>query len=368
MGKRAIKIRGWHCQGNFGDDLLLWSTLDWLASFDEDMHVILRGPFVERFIEEYVNERPQSPLMLDSSLKTDDPILLFAGGGQFFDLRRLSLTSILRNQLSRLIKIVRPGSTSVPRDALAMGLGVGPFSVGSDRKSTAIDALRSASSVWVRDDQSLAWCLQEGIDAKRGADLAFALSEMIASGDEGSPLVADAQVDAIRVGLIPRVWKFEGGDYIDPTRMESVVAELSLSRVDSSILILDEVSDAPFLDASFGPEVVSYSTGGLVPFIDEVRSFSHVVSSRAHGVILSSLLGIPAMSIGIDTKLEWAGGLTGASVVSPQELSSASILEWVENTPSPVKDSEAVSSMEQQWLARMLDASRSDLLALLAIT
>ena len=186
--------------------------------------------------------------------------------------------------------------------SFALGIGVGPFMNGRHGITAAQQALSGCKYVSVRDSYSETICRQWGMrNVVRRADPCFCP----ALWSNGFLKRVGPHGRARRVGVVVREWKHTdiGAGY-GPT-LGRAVNRLRKTGYDVKYVFFQEEPSWRRVLARSGDDVLAYSPDSTTveQFVDKLRQFDLIITSRAHGAIFASVLGIPCVCIEIEAKL-----------------------------------------------------------------
>ena len=296
-----IVIKGAYGSGNFGDDALLDTILRLLPSDNYKIGVISKP-------SKYIYNNYPHVTIIDSVkphiIKTT--IFIYGGGTQFFSFHdstsKLNKIFYHFKNPRYLINKLFYGATDIIFDYnLALGLGLGPFYNNDISKFRSI--LEEIDFFVLRDNKSIEYARDNGFNnVVKSTDICFTKNISLADSEIKS------RVDDYRVAIILRDWTRDkkGCNHF------SSMKKLLISEPNKYKLILFG-NDKYWLDFAtsnaldfiqWNPEI-----NKIDDFIKELSLYDYIITSRFHGVIYSTLLGIPAISIEIEPKLSIVSNL-----------------------------------------------------------
>jgi len=318
-----LLLSGYFGVANYGDDILLRTIYTSLREVlpSAQIGVTIRRP------TNYMH------LLLDKSIievrRQDEakkwPLVIYAGGGQFFDYKRrsmrgailqLCLRSIGIKKLLRVFEVLTrarrlPVCHGYSEGTTAgIGLGVGPFIWGSAAEVETAKKLSSCQFLHVRDAMSLRRIHRWGLSvtSHQLVDLAFA-ERFWLRGHQS----ADNNTPRRGVGIVLGHSGYQGKeDWKDG--LKTAIDLLRLKGLDVELISFCEEEDETAVAAiASGENVLRYnpSRTTLEEFTDRLSCYQVLVSGRAHGVIVAALRGIPCISIVKEEKLDWASRIAG---------------------------------------------------------
>jgi len=252
-------------------------------------------------------------------------IIVYGGGGQFFsfpltDSKESNYIKFNKRLINFVKKPPSPGkiySAIVRRKqrkanirfyaelSAAFCVGVGPFVPRSPRLVLAKSILSNCNYLSVRDVESQKICQSWGINEVRMKTDACYLKDLWMDGE----LVPKKENNLMgSIGLVVRHWPHtdKGNRYIES--MLSATRKLRKIGFHAQFISLDKKYDTPVISQlkNQNEVVMIYDPSIAKPgqFMHRVASkFDLIVSSRAHGIILPAVFGLPGICVGIEPKL-----------------------------------------------------------------
>lgn len=309
-------IQGAYGVGNFGDDLLMVSSIALHRAFlaDFELAIFTRDP-------SYLPQLAPSVRKLDWRSLRDvvpDALHVYGGGGLFYAGPR-TRHIWWRTWSRRLLAAYNPWRTwrfwhrrRLERRwntgiGAAIGIGIGPFDTDTIEETATQQRLRRLAFLAVRDPISASFCQRWGIEtALLGADLAYCSD--LWDGPPDASLPVRAHHDPPRIGLIVRDPLDEpvGTSYFEAVLY---VADILAKRgMDVRFVLL-----APTFDRFWRHRLREHQWASLVTwqpmrqtvgqFARELATFDVVVSARYHGLVCAALYDTPVIAIEIEEKL-----------------------------------------------------------------
>lgn len=312
-----VLLEGYYGAGNFGDDLLLLAAYRLLRRWLPTTAIAVSAKDCT-YIPRLLGELPflTAPGDVPPTIKC----VIQGGGGLYFDfnggshlascvqylIRRghTPFISGLRSAASR-VKHLRSAVDPVPFKA-AIGIGVGPFALGSWREVSVAIRLDEFGLVITRDSTSQATCRAWGLRGQvyRGTDLAFLRNDWNGQFWRRSRRGSGRRP---RVAFILRRWRYGSGtiDYL--TSVADVLSRLAVNGIDAQVVLFQPDGDAEAIMRHIGGgEMLAWdpSCGSVEDFLDQLGQFDLIVSARAHGAIAAGLLGVPSICIWLEPKMD----------------------------------------------------------------
>jgi polysaccharide pyruvyl transferase WcaK-like protein len=307
-----VHVVGGFGEENFGDDLLLLATNRLLLKkiHPEKIGVCVIDPRGGNYLQSWIDRGHviESPYLVPRRCD----LQIYAGGTQFYSFPIEGVEDEPRPFFSRLVyKIKQRGLLRLlvhqvlkrvikKPFSIAVGIGVGPFESGNEDNAKRV--LASMDRVWVRDVLSYSHLEKWGIEHfSRGADLCFAENAV----DFPEKKIESGGVHY--VGIVVRGW---------PYRTSAHNYETGLLDLARWIRSLGYAVTFFAFCAPADQKVIDYlrSKGELVdvwnPRVEQVQSYvarisvqDVLISSRYHGVVVASILGIPSVGLALDPKV-----------------------------------------------------------------
>ena len=324
-----VLLYGGYGYGNFGDDALMVAAYSVLRGLlpqrDIGISYAGKGDYLSGLVPRAKTVRRDAPGEITASL------LIYGGGTQWYSFpgrppartpykRLRGLAGEAKRALLRAVAgaKARPavpvppapflGDLAIVADtAAALGVGLGPFMCGGTDK--AIRQLSPCRFVAVRDAASLDHCEALGLrNVRLGTDLCF-LSEHWCGSD--LPGRQAERQSTRRICVIVRDWPHskEGSAYLGP--LVRAVRALRKGGMAITYCAFSDDCDRESLGllAKMNEDVLVWNPrrfGSLTEFAARLATFDLVVSARYHGLVVSSVLGIPGIAIEVEPKLAQA--------------------------------------------------------------
>jgi polysaccharide pyruvyl transferase WcaK-like protein len=302
-----ILVKGSIGNFNFGDDLLIFSMIKCLGSYNYDLEieVFSRSAYISRFVED-------AKLVGESNKRNSYDLLLYAGGTQFATFRKWE-SQLLINYLEQIILLIKKPSkiidkikkiwskrsaTSYRKIAL-VGVGVGPFFEHDSFFNKTIDLLKGSHFVAVRDVLSLEICKTNGIKCKNGSDLIFSLPKKY-----WIPFKTNVNKKK-KIAFIIRDWEYSKEKASFIKQIATITKENEVCRIISFCEPRDKKGIGFLLKEGYGDKLDIWDPENMQieDFLYHLSSFDLFVTTRYHGALVAALMGKPFMSIGIEPKL-----------------------------------------------------------------
>ena len=314
---KTIYIKGAYGPGNLGDDVLLLCLIKILSSHFEQKNIIVGVEDVSkaRILHDKVCfVHYKKPVIAD--------YIVYGGGGQFFDFESLDSKkeSSFFNKVKNFIKRNRNIYWAIKRIVISRmsnchenlvvaekgamySLGLGPFEYDGPGKSRLIRAIAKCEYISLRDKKSLAFAREiTDKDITLTADPSFVKNDWVTNLSSDS----DTHGDIYDLTLILRDWPYSisGRSLIDR------VIEFGNDKVRDGkkvrFVFLYKGYDKNTLKKVQGYDCLQYDPVDHSPE-DFVRMISIeskvIISSRAHGIWLPVIFGVPVIGVEIENKI-----------------------------------------------------------------
>lgn len=309
MRKRII-LKGYYGFGNLGDDILMLVSYKLAQKLFPAHEIILcSNNYHSSYISDFLGE---SVTIVKDHDNLNADWIINGGGGVYFDFKKGKLKYYLLNKLIHIIGFYsfrniylafrklkgNQGLTSVYQ--LGWGIGIGSYTASSQKFFADVVSLSRYDFLLLRDQESLRQIKKHKFKfpAYLATDIAFLYDYW---RDEEF-----IKNDSTRqIGFILRDWEYESNAYLETFAL--VANQLKHEGYHIHFFSFDQAADQ-YCKKRFSNEFPfhewSPSTGRLNSYLQNLANCNLVVTSRAHGAILSACLGVPSVCIGIEPKLE----------------------------------------------------------------
>ncbi|MCG2835705.1 polysaccharide pyruvyl transferase family protein [Photobacterium sp. WH77] len=306
-------LRGAYGPGNFGDDLLLISSLNILERIYDKKDIAVTVHDIskaEKFLPHY-NLVPFS-----SPVKSE--VTFLGGGGQYFSFS--SNLSKKKTKFEKISSLLNSGMTLtdfisgyyirkrfnrrwISNHDVGFCLGLGPFENEHDRLyDLAKIELPNFSYLSVRDSDSFKLSESIGVrDVKKFSDPIF-------NSDLWKKDLNIISSDTNDVAIIIRDWPFDQSKNELVKKLINLVPILESKGLKPKFVSLyadyDKNVIEYFQDEGF--EVITWDpvSTKMDEFLSFLNSCKCIITTRAHGAIVPSMLGVPTVIINIEHKLK----------------------------------------------------------------
>jgi polysaccharide pyruvyl transferase WcaK-like protein len=313
MKSPTIIIKGAYGQPNFGDDLLMLVLKNIFQKSFSDIEFRFLIPPLCNYIEDLLE--PEH-ILYNQGENVSIDYLILGGGTQFYSFsdtkknaRITILKSILKNPLSLTAYLKkRKQASGIHIDAkkiIGVGLGIGPFEgkQADIAKENTITTLSKMAFLMVRDKVSFQFAKQNRINNNLilANDLCFVPKTYL-------PFKVNANTTSNKTKLtfILRDWGHSKNKIHIQQTISYIKNNLSLNDVSEYNVLLfakdlnckSSLIENEIKFIQWNPKKYS-----VQDFIDIMQNTDVIISSRYHGIVLSSLFNIPFIPIVVDPKL-----------------------------------------------------------------
>ncbi len=301
-----IGIKGYYGFGNLGDDVLMMVSYNIARSLFPDSSIVICTESKETGYIEKLLGAPVETVSMTTDVRLE--YIIHGGGGVYFDFKEGNLINAAVNSFIKIIgydryrrlyqgyQSARKRRTLLSGKRIGVGIGVGTFTDSSPKFYSSILSLSDFDLLLVRDEESRQNVLKYGFKypVSVTTDIAFHTSFWL-------PKTVTVAKPGNSVGFVLRDWT--DGDHLEV--FLSVANDLRKQGVGVRFYSFDRAADKRMISMLKNDEDLHIwdPTGPLDTYLQSLASNAVVVTSRAHGAILSACLGVPGFCIEIEPKL-----------------------------------------------------------------
>lgn len=292
----TIDIIGAYGSKNIGDDLLMKIVYDILVDNFEGVKLNIYSKDMS-----YPAKLCPKANVKNVFGKPNGDIAIFGGGTQFFSfVRQNTILSLVKH----IVKYRFPGVRNYHGKSIYLGIGIGPFMNNLEAELNVRFIMNKASKVWFRDYSSMRKSIhwKNSSNFLFGADLCYTnrfITEYI------TPNIVASKKN--KVALIHRSWPYGGRGNAYLSEIIKLVRKLKRDNVKVEIICLhkSDMSILPKVEELQELKIFEWDPlMNKANFLRNLSSYSAIISSRYHGIVLGSLLNVPCISVNIEPKLE----------------------------------------------------------------
>ena len=323
-----IVIHGYYGFGNFGDDLLCKVSIEFCRNFfhHPEIYILTYAPQPG-----YLAELTEGAVtLINDTRHVNADVLLFGGGGLFFDFDKGSPLDLLLNFTLKSIPpkmyyglMEQAGKTFPATKKIAAGIGVGKFTSSSPKYRHKLLQLLEFDHIYLRDrisHENLARVAR--LNTRQATDLAFASGYWV---PENLPPSQEK-----RVLFVLRDWKWNDSSNLKKAFlwMDSLISLGYECDVASFDPLHDKILSEKCAEQNI--DLISWNPSKMTfhDYVRQLNQYDIFVSSRAHGILTGLILGKKCLSVLIEPKLDEIRNMASGSVgsISP-EASPAEFIE-----------------------------------------
>lgn len=346
-----ILLKGYYGFGNLGDDILMKTTWGIIQDQVKDREISIYSNFNKNLLgfdrAETYNEYiyiilDAKPELIDWTATRTYDLLIDGGGGVYFDYMRGKWFHRLLNtciqilgcvfvlKIDKLIRKFLKRQRHLNFDRrIGLGLSIGPYTTTSKLLYSQLVDITLTNILFVRDKPSLRFLEKYKYMGEKflGTDLAFCSEYWLPPGVSHKATQFNGNL-----GLVLLDWH-EGNEYRfrEFKKLAQWAARLNFKV---TFFSLDENNDKAYIQefhSEYNLIVWQPHKLSLYDFLVKVAEQDIVLSARAHGVIISSILGVPSVCIGTSKKLvEVSKMFPSSSSLIPEPVSSIEMQLCVE--------------------------------------
>lgn len=313
-----ILVKGAYGHANFGDDALMCCLEDFFIAHFNEYNVAFcannDADYAIRLLKKsgFIN--------MSKNKQVEADLLVYGGGTQFFLFN--DNNGGIRQYLKRFreLLITNPGgllakikerisgkpAAEPVKQVAALGIGLGPFHPDNNRVAHIANIVRNFNFLYVRDDQSVKYCLDwDCEEVGLGADICFSSYLKPALKILPAPVTNKRK----KIGVIVRDWVHEdvGGSYNIP--LMNVIRLYDHSETYEFVFIIFSlIKDQKWLQLlkTEGRSFVAWDPEKqtLDDFTSILNGFDGFITARYHGGVFAAILNKPAVCIEIEPKLK----------------------------------------------------------------
>lgn len=333
-----IVLKGFYGFGNLGDDILMITTHNVVTELFPGYEIMICS---ESHNPGYIHKLLGNSIQI---VKGNTGIragwIIHGGGGVFFDFRAgVARFRWLNNAIRgvgyglyrsahTLYQRLKGYQTIEAKFRAGIGIGVGTYTPSSSKFQQDILVLSDFDFLMVRDEDSVRNIrhLGLGYPVYQATDIAFLHERW------SKPETVVANASGV-IGFVLRDWTFDSHAYLDT--MLHAARQLAAQGYALKFYAFDQNSDQHFVEKfskEFSVLVWDPNHMPIQDFLQEMSACGLMVSSRAHGAIVSACLGIPVVCLAIEPKLVQISAMLPQGSRLVQSITEAHVLSAVQET------------------------------------
>jgi polysaccharide pyruvyl transferase WcaK-like protein len=315
---KKILLTGYYGFQNLGDDLLFICNYQLLEKLYPGSAIDILTESPDPF---YLNRLVGKQLRyLKSNSSGDYDIIWHGGGGVFFDFKEGDRKSLW---LNHLIGWIGPGHFTKAfqwfkkkagkpvitfRQRIGMGIGVGTFTRSSVKFRSKIQQLCTFDHLIVRDEESKKNALNicPSLHITSASDIVFDTDLWMPPLQQNTTVEQKANRN---IGIVLRDWSMPSGyNYLED--IFALTEQLKKDGCLVNFFAFDANTDKQYIKffESKGETVNVWQpySMSLSEYLQQLNLQDLIITSRFHGAIVGSCLGIPGICLNIEPKLKSA--------------------------------------------------------------
>ena len=303
-----ILLRGYYGFGNLGDDILMLTSCEICKWINPDSEITVMttqasAPYIKAFSKGLV----QKVVPLGSEPNAD--LIIHGGGGVFYDFQKgngfyrlLNITIKLLgySSWSRILNYFRSmKGWNMNKRALRVGMGIGLGSYTPDSKKFYQKSAELGQFHWLflRDTESFELIKELKLipNLRLSTDLAFLKEYWVTK--------LDVTPHPKNIGFVLKYWPQNPGYILE---CKKAISELVSRGYKITIFLFERLTDQPLVEslADLKLRIWDPQEMTLQQYLSLLASQRVMVTSRAHGAILSAAFRIPSICLGLEPKLK----------------------------------------------------------------
>tara|TARA_B110000211_G_C14092689_1_gene560145 strand:- start:6066 stop:7169 length:1104 start_codon:yes stop_codon:yes gene_type:complete len=337
-----IVIKGGYGLRNFGDDALMYYLIKSIENKLPKATIALdcnKAKYIANWFPQVTFAHPY---------QVPEKAYVYGGGTLYYSFPKkikakslshkvkLAVTqpSLAINKLLAKSRKAKFSNSNVKK--IMLGLGFGPFHIKDEQYEQAIVDAKNTDIVCVRDSKSFDFVSSHKTSAFHGTDICFAKGIVNKS-------TIDSANKVNSIGVIIRDWNYgtEEDDY--KNNLLEAVSLLRANNYKVQFIVFSDLRDNDWLDTlkTINEDILVWNPDidTIQNFMDTLNNFDLFISARFHGVIFSTLLNKPAISIAIEPKLELVTENAVCKVWHPMNDNKEQLLNFVNDYSSEYEKS-----------------------------
>jgi polysaccharide pyruvyl transferase WcaK-like protein len=304
-----VVLKGYYGKGNLGDDILMIVSFQLAKDLFGKSQILICS---DGLYAAYINKMLRDVEVIKSNERINVDWIVHGGGGVYFDFEQGNKMFALLNFIVRLISYnnyrkiyfliqsIRRNIGIKAKSRIGWGIGIGTYTNSSKKLYADILSLIDYKYLLVRDKESIDNLAKYKVSypIRLGTDLAF-LDHFW-----NKSKIQSKGVNRKTVGVILRDWPLDEHSHLHI--MRGVAIDLERKGYQLKFFSFDLQADKYYLNLFSNYEMFQWDPFNITleSFLHQLSEVDWIVSSRAHGSIISTCIGIPVVSLGIEPKLK----------------------------------------------------------------
>jgi len=364
-----IVIKGGYGLRNFGDDALMYYLIKSIEHKLPNMTIALectKAEYITNWLPKITFAQPY---------QVAGKAYIYGGGTLYYSFPK----KIKAKSLGQKIKLAVTSPTLVVNKILAknrqtklanssvkkimLGLGFGPFHMQNAQYDQAILDVKNTDVVCVRDSKSFDFVSPHKTSAFHGTDICFAKGVV-------NKRICNSSDKVRSIGVIIRDWNYGTKEDDYKNNLLEAVLLLRTSGYQVQFIVFSDLRDNDWLTTLklINEDILVWNPDldTIEGFMDKLSNFDLFISARFHGVIFSTLLNKPAISIAIEPKLELVKENAVCKVWHPMNDNKEQLINFVDEYNAEyeksVIDCQNLVTEKSKLYMNMLDIAFKDFL------
>ncbi|HIF9256674.1 polysaccharide pyruvyl transferase family protein [Photobacterium damselae] len=301
-----VLVRGAYGSFNFGDDLLLILITSILKDLHCNVDILCSK---QKYISKLIDNQAR---INDGTLYEEYDLLVYGGGTQFYSFfyeekNKDKIISFIKRTYDLIINPLRIKGAIMRRlhntpyrcnNLMYIGIGVGPF-YNEDSKKEILKKIDNNHLLLVRDQTSKSYLDEFNIKSILCPDLCFTpyIKTYL-------PVPSDINIIK-KIAIILRDWEYS--EDLSPDRVLDIYSQFVDCGYEISFVLFSKISDRKWfqkLNKKVDLHIWDPEQNTINEFINVINGFDLIISSRFHGLVISSILNKPFIGLNIEPKIE----------------------------------------------------------------
>ena len=364
-----VVIRGGYGLRNFGDDALMYYLIKSIEEKLPNSSIALdctKAQYIKHWFPKIMFAKPY---------QVANKINIYGGGTLYYSFpKKVNSKPFWKKTISAikspslvidklLMKQRQSNFVNSKVKKVMLGLGFGPFHLKNAQYEQAILDVNNTDVICVRDTKSFEFVSHYNESTFHGTDICFAKGIVNKSPNNSAKNVKS-------IGVIIRDWNYGTKEDGYKANLLEAVTLLRANNYKVKFIVFSDLRDNDWLDTlnSNNEDILIWNPDDdtIENFMDDLNGFDLFISARFHGVIFSTLLNKPAISVAIEPKLELVKENAICKVWHPIDDHKEQLIDYVneynKNYEQSVIDCQDLVMKKSKLYADMLNFALKDML------